>query len=83
MPKIDDIMTQIQKLFIKKSNTIYEVVIVDQVYSDQINIFFEYYKIGHATTSQQIARLEGKYREDIPDIKQQIRQTTGLTVHVR
>ena len=71
------------RVTIWKSNMIYEVRIVDEVYSGMINIFFEYYKIGYATTSQQIARLEGTYREQIPAIKQQIKQTTGLTVTIK
>jgi len=80
MTEIDEIIAQIKQLFTKKPNTIYEVRIVDEVYSGMINIFFEYYKIGYATTSQQIARLEGTYREQIPAIKQQIKHETGLTV---
>ncbi|MBZ6001200.1 MAG: hypothetical protein SOI57_00290 [Leuconostoc gelidum] len=83
MTEIDEIIVQIQQLFTKKTNTIYEVRIVDEVYSGMINIFFEYYKIGYATTSQQIARLEGTYREQIPAIKQQIKQETGLTVTIK
>lgn len=83
MSRIDAVIEDIKKLFKKQPNTIYEIRIVDEVYSGMINIFFEYYKIGYATTSQQIARLEGTYREQIPAIKQQIKHETGLTVTIK
>ncbi|WP_244138990.1 hypothetical protein [Leuconostoc falkenbergense] len=40
-----------------------------------------YYKIGKATHSQQIARLDSEYREQIPEIIAKIRKETGLTVN--
>ena len=83
MSRIDAVIEDIKKLFKKQPNTIYEIRIVDEVYSGMINIFFEYYKIGYATTSQQIARLEGTYREQIPAIKQKIKHETGLTVTIK
>jgi len=83
MSRIDAVIEDIKKLFKKQPNTIYKVRIVDEVYSGMINIFFEYYKIGYATTSQQIARLEGTYREQISAIKQKIKHETGLTVTIK
>ncbi|MEE8831776.1 MAG: hypothetical protein SOI57_06095 [Leuconostoc gelidum] len=81
MTTIDDIILEIEQLFTKKPNTIYEVKLVDQIYSGQINIYFQYYKIGYATTVQQISRLDGEiYREKLPEIAQKIRHVTGLTV---
>lgn len=71
MTTIDEIILEIEQLFTKKPNTIYEVKLVDQIYSGQINIYFQYYKIGYATTVQQIARLDGEiYREKLPEIAQ-------------
>ncbi|MCT4387777.1 hypothetical protein EFN46_06050 [Leuconostoc pseudomesenteroides] len=80
MNQIDAVIEDIKTLFKKQPNTIYEVRVVDQIYSKKVNIFFEYYKIGKATHSQQIARLDDSYREQIPDIMKQIHNETGLTV---
>lgn len=80
MNQIDAVIEAIKTLFKKQPNTIYEVRVVDQIYSKKVNIFFEYYKIGKATHSQQIARLDDSYREQIPAIMKQIRDETGLTV---
>ncbi|BAX72880.1 hypothetical protein [Leuconostoc mesenteroides] len=80
MNQIDAVIEDIKTLFKKQPNTIYEVRVVDQIYSKKVNIFFEYYKIGKATHSQQIARLDDSYREQIPVIMKQIRNETGLTV---
>lgn len=81
MNQIDAIIEDIKKMFTKQPNTIYEVRVVDQIYSKKVNIFFEYYKIGKATHSQQIARLDSEYREQIPQIIAKIRKETGLTVN--
>lgn len=81
MNQIDAIIEDIKKMFAKQPNTIYEVRVVDQIYSKKVNIFFEYYKIGKATHSQQIARLDSEYREQIPEIIAKISKETGLTVN--
>lgn len=81
MNQIDAIIVDIKKMFAKQPNTIYEVRVVDQIYSKKVNIFFEYYKIGKATHSQQIARLDSEYRVQIPEIIAKIRKETGLTVN--
>ncbi|OQJ75975.1 hypothetical protein BMS82_08700, partial [Leuconostoc pseudomesenteroides] len=61
MNQIDAVIGDIKEMFAKQPNTIYEVRVVDQIYSKKVNIFFEWYKIGKATTSQQIARLDSSY----------------------
>ena len=81
MNQIDAIIEDIKMMFTKQPNTIYEVRVVDQIYSKKVNIFFEYYKIGKATHSQKIARLDSEYREQIPQIIAKIRKETGLTVN--
>ncbi|CAM3112643.1 hypothetical protein [Leuconostoc rapi] len=81
MTTIDDMILEVQKRFTKKPNTIYEVKLVSQIYSGQVNVYFQYYKIGYATTAEQIARLDGTiYRDKIPEIAKRIRTETGLTV---
>ncbi|MCM6827785.1 hypothetical protein [Leuconostoc mesenteroides] len=80
MNQIDAVIKDIKEMFAKQPNTIYEVRVVDQIYSKKVNIFFEWYKIGKATGSQQIARLDSSYTEQIPEIIKKIRKETGLTV---
>lgn len=77
---INELIEQIKDLFTKRSNTIYEVRIVDERHTNKINVFFEYYKLEHATASRQIARLEGNQRDLIPTLVNQIKKETGLTV---
>ncbi|MEX0380684.1 hypothetical protein AB3K25_05305 [Leuconostoc sp. MS02] len=81
MTQIDDIVSDIQQLFKKQTNTIYAVRIINQIYSKKVNIFFEYYKLGQATHTQQIAQLDDSYRLKIPEIAKKIRHETKLTVH--
>jgi len=80
MNQIDAVIGDIKKMFAKQPNTIYEVRVVDQIYSKKVNIFFEWYKIGKATKSQQIAQFDSTYTEKIPEIIKKIRKETGLTV---
>ncbi|WP_273712572.1 hypothetical protein [Leuconostoc mesenteroides] len=80
MNQIDAVIGDIKEMFAKQPNTIYEVRVVDQIYSKKVNVFFEWYKIGKATRSQQIARLDSSYTEQIPEIIKKIRKETGLTV---
>ncbi len=49
MNQIDAVIGDIKEMFAKQPNTIYEVRVVDQIYSKKVNIFFEWYKIGKAT----------------------------------
>ncbi|WP_394456817.1 hypothetical protein ACF0HZ_04115 [Leuconostoc suionicum] len=81
MNPIENIIAEINSLFTKQPNTIYEVRLVNQRYAKKVNVFFEYYWIGHATHSQQIARLNDEYRSQIPELATMIHQATGLTVN--
>ncbi|MFT8584861.1 hypothetical protein [Liquorilactobacillus hordei] len=80
MNQIDAVIGDIKEMFAKQPNTIYEVRVVDQIYSKKVNIFFEWYKIGKATRSQQIAQFDSTYTEQIPEIIKKIRKETVLTV---
>lgn len=52
MNQIDAVIGDIKEMFAKQPNSIYEVRVVEQLYSKMLNIFFECYKIGKATRSQ-------------------------------
>lgn len=78
----DQLIETINALFLKKRNTIYEVRIVNDEYHDRINIFFQHYRIGYATVSQQIARFEGSERGKMPELARQITQQTKVSVEL-
>ncbi|GEK60983.1 hypothetical protein LCI01_06190 [Leuconostoc citreum] len=80
MTELDKIVQDIDKLFTKQKNTLYAVRVIYEPYSDEVNIFFEYHKIGFATTSEQVGRLSGSYRKKLDAIKQELHQRTKLTV---
>lgn len=80
MTELDKIVQDIAKLFTKQKNTLYAVRVIYEPYSDEVNIFFEYHKIGFATTSEQVGRLNGSYREKLDAIKKELHQRTKLTV---
>lgn len=80
MTSYDDIINKIQGLFEKKPNTIYEIRIVNEKYSGNVNIFFEYYKIGYATTSEQIGRYDISQKDKMSDLAKQITKETKVSV---
>ena len=49
MNQIDAVILDIKKMFAKQPNTIYEVRVVDQIYSKKVNIFFEYGRLQELT----------------------------------
>lgn len=83
MKRIDLLIKDIKELFDKQPNTVYEVRVVDEMYSKNIHIYFEWAKIGRVTHSQEIAKLDGSYTEHTPEIIERIRKETGLTVTAR
>lgn len=83
MNRIDLVIKDIKEIFDKQPNTIYEVIVVDEMHSKNIYIYFEWSKIGRVTHSQQIAKLDGSYTEHISEIIEKICEETGLTVTAR
>lgn len=78
----DEIIETINSLFLKKPNTIYEVRIINEVYAHRVNVFFEYYRIGYATKSRQIARFENMPREQVDELVKRIKKDTKLSVYL-
>lgn len=78
----DKLIETINTLFLKKRNTIYEVRIVYDGYRDRINIFFQHYRIGYATMSQQIACFDGSEKGEMPALARQITQQTKVSVEL-
>lgn len=78
----NNIIAKINDVLVKQPNTIYAIRIVYNIYRDNINIFFEHYKIGEATISQQIAQLEGSEKGNMVDLAKQITKATQLRVEL-
>lgn len=76
----DEVIETINSLFLKKPNTIYEVRIVNEVYKHTVNMFFEYYRIGYATKSRQIARFNAMTKDQLDELVARIKKETKLTV---
>lgn len=76
----NELIETINSLFLKRPNTIYEVRIVNVVYKHTVNIFFEWYKIGYATKSRQIARFNEMTKDQLDELVARIKKETKLTV---
>lgn len=59
------------------------MLVVDEMHSKNIYIYFEWAKIGRVTHSQEIAKLDASFSEHLPEIIEKIRKETGLTVTSR
>ena len=56
MNQIDAVIGDIKEMFAKQPNTIYEVRVVDQIYSKKVNIFFGKINFSHFASNLSIAR---------------------------
>ena len=81
--KMNQLKILSQRLILYSLNNLILFMKYDWLINDmlKVNVFFEYYRIGHATHSQQIARLNDEYRSQIPELATMIHQATGLTVN--
>ncbi|ASR69283.1 hypothetical protein ACNOHF_01450 [Leuconostoc mesenteroides] len=78
----DKLIEEIKKRFTKKKNTLYWVRIVYQKYSKQLNVFFEYAKIGTATHSEQIGRYVESEKDRMPELAKRIKKETNVNVEL-
>ncbi|TGD34995.1 hypothetical protein [Leuconostoc mesenteroides] len=78
----DKLIEEIKKRFTKKKNTLYWVRIVYQRYSKQLNVFFEYAKIGTATHSEQIGRYVESEKDRMPELAKHIKKETNVNVEL-
>ncbi|MBS9335981.1 hypothetical protein [Fructobacillus papyrifericola] len=77
-----DLKKAIEPLFKREKNTLYEVHLVYQVFSDQLNVFFEWGRIGHATTSRQIRSFSHSSLEQVQELQQVLSQLLPVTVRL-
>jgi hypothetical protein len=78
----DKLIEEINKRFTKKNNTLYWVRIAYQRYSKQLNVFFEYAKIGMATYSEQIGTYVESEKERMPELAKRIKKETNVSVEL-
>ncbi|MCT8383395.1 hypothetical protein D0505_02030 [Leuconostoc mesenteroides] len=78
----DKLIEEIKKRFTKKKNTLYWVRIAYQRYSKQLNVFFEYAKIGTATHSEQIGRYVESEKERMPELAKRVKTETNVSVEL-
>jgi len=78
----DKLIEEIKKRFTKQKNTLYWVRIVYQKYSKQLNVFFEYAKIGMATRSEQIGRYNESEKDRMPELAKRIKKETNVSVEL-
>ncbi|MBZ1528087.1 hypothetical protein [Leuconostoc mesenteroides] len=78
----DKLIEEIKKRFTKQKNTLYWVRIVYQRYSKQLNVFFEYAKIGMATHSEQIGRYVEYEKDRMPELAKRIKKETTVNVEL-
>ncbi|MFT8426380.1 MAG: hypothetical protein ABF625_01420 [Leuconostoc mesenteroides] len=78
----DKLIEEVKKRFTKKNNTLYWVRIVYQRYSKQLNVFFEYAKIGTATHSEQIGRYVESEKDRMPELAKRIKRETNVSVEL-
>lgn len=77
------IIDQVKKNFTKIPNTLYKVIIVQQIYSKKTNVFFETKKIGHSTKSIIIGELPEMKEEEIKNLKKKIEKETNVSTYIR
>ncbi|WP_338753017.1 hypothetical protein [Leuconostoc mesenteroides] len=78
----DKLIEEIKKRFTKKKNILYWVRIVYQRYSKQLNVFFDYAKIGMATHSEQIVRYVESEKERMPGLAKRIKTETNVNMEL-
>ncbi|MCT4386964.1 hypothetical protein [Leuconostoc pseudomesenteroides] len=78
----DKLIEEINKRFTKQNNTLYWLRIAYQRYSKQLNVFFEYAKIGTATRSEQIGRYSESEKDRMPELAKRIKKETNVSVEL-
>lgn len=78
----DKLIEEIKKRFTKQKNTLYWLRIAYQRYSKQLNVFFEYAKIGTATRSEQIGKYSESEKYRMPELAKRIKKETNVSVEL-
>lgn len=79
---ITEVIKSIEPLFKKKANVIYEIHIVNQPFADQMNIFFEWGRIGHATISRQIKAVHHVGLAQVMTFQRELEKCLPITIRV-
>ncbi|MFC4760541.1 hypothetical protein [Fructobacillus durionis] len=79
---ITEVIRSIEPLFQKKPNVIYEVRLVNQPFAEQMNIFFEWGRIGHATISRQIKAVHHIGMDQVLTFKKELAKRLSIPIRV-
>lgn len=74
------ILKDINPLWLKKSNTLYQLRVVLPQFDNPVGLFFEWNKIGRATHSQAITSYPAQQAEQVLVASEEIKTEQGLTV---
>lgn len=78
----DKLIEEIKNRFTKKNYTLYWLRIAYQRYFKQLNVFFEYAKIGTATHSEQIGRYSESEKDRMSELTKRIKKETNVSVEL-
>lgn len=77
-----EIFKTIEPLWNKQPNTVYELRVVMPEFQHDINIFFEWNKIGRATISREVASFDPEDVDAVMDAVEVFKTKYGLTVNL-
>ncbi|CAH1851337.1 hypothetical protein [Convivina intestini] len=77
---INQLAGSLQPVNHSEPNTIYEIHIINQRYSQQLNVFFEWHRLGRATISRQIGTIPYDHLLDLDQIAQKLTEETQMSV---
>ncbi|GAP04973.1 hypothetical protein [Fructobacillus tropaeoli] len=77
-----EIMNTIEPLWKKESNTLYGVRVVLPQFDNTLNLFFEWHRLGRATTSRAINSYPSEEVETVLAAVRLIKIEKGITVSI-
>lgn len=75
-----DILKAIMPLWKKETNTLYTLRVVLPQFGNSVALFFEWHKIGRATTSRAVLTYPSAEADSVLSAVHSLKQNRGLTV---
>ncbi|MCK8627027.1 hypothetical protein [Fructobacillus cardui] len=77
-----ELVSAIEPLWKKEANTLYEIRVVLPQFDNSVNLFFEWHKLGRATTSRAINTYSSEEVDAVLEAVQLIKIEKGITVSI-
>ncbi|GAP00393.1 hypothetical protein [Fructobacillus ficulneus] len=77
---VQELLQATQPLFKKAKNTVYELRVVNQTYSNQVNFFFEWGLVGRSTISRQIKTVPRRQITDLDALIASLRRQSPVRI---